>query len=96
MIITRTKSAFHEPEREVVIRKQEKYIESEQDGRIGRQYHRVKDKRDRLWTEISKGLVVREAIQRAGYEYEESENFYFVFEHLRYVSQRAHLRMLTI
>ncbi|KAF4182932.1 hypothetical protein CNMCM8927_009036 [Aspergillus lentulus] len=54
------------------------------DGRIGRRYIGVKDKRDRLWTEITKDLVVREAIERAGYEYEETESFYYIFSYLGY------------
>jgi hypothetical protein len=56
------------------------------DGRIGRRYIGVKDKRDRLWTEITKDLVVREAIERAGYEYEETDSFYYIFSYLGYVS----------
>jgi hypothetical protein len=55
-------------------------------GRIGRRYIGVKDKRDRLWTEITKDLVVKEAIERAGYEYEETDSFYYIFSYLRYVS----------
>ncbi|KAL1998230.1 hypothetical protein VTN02DRAFT_6572 [Thermoascus thermophilus] len=53
-------------------------------GRIGRRYIGVKEKRDKLWTEITKDLVVREAIERAGLEYEETEHFYYIFEYLRY------------
>ncbi|KAL2220126.1 hypothetical protein M432DRAFT_674956 [Thermoascus aurantiacus ATCC 26904] len=53
-------------------------------GRVGRRYVKVKDRRDRLWTEITKDLVVREAIERAGYEYEETEYFYYIFAYLRY------------
>lgn len=54
-------------------------------GQIGRRYHGVKDPRDSLWTEITKDLVLREAIERAGYEYEETEHFYYVFSFLNYV-----------
>jgi hypothetical protein len=53
-------------------------------GRIGRRYIGVKDKRDRLWTEITKDLVVKEAIERAGYEYEETDSFYYIFSYLGY------------
>ncbi|RLL98133.1 hypothetical protein CFD26_106742 [Aspergillus turcosus] len=53
-------------------------------GQIGRRYIGVKDKRDRLWTEITKDLVVKEAIERAGYEYEETDSFYYIFSYLRY------------
>ncbi len=38
------------------------------------------------WTEITKDLVSEEAIKRMGYGYEETELFYSVMEHLRYVS----------
>ncbi|WEW55991.1 hypothetical protein PRK78_001426 [Emydomyces testavorans] len=51
---------------------------------IGRRYRGVKNVKDRLWTEITKDLVVKEAIERAGYEYEETEDFYYVFSYLRY------------
>ncbi|KAL2822198.1 hypothetical protein BDW59DRAFT_107301 [Aspergillus cavernicola] len=51
-------------------------------GKVGRRYIGVKDRRDRLWTEITKDLVVREAIERAGYEYEETDGFYYIFSNL--------------
>jgi hypothetical protein len=38
-----------------------------------------------MWTEITKDLVVKEAIESAGYDYEETEYFYYVMEYLRYV-----------
>lgn len=53
-------------------------------GKVGRRYIGVGKKKDRLWTEITKDLVVKEAIEKAGYEYEETEYFYYVFSHLRY------------
>ncbi|EAW12726.1 uncharacterized protein ACLA_011530 [Aspergillus clavatus NRRL 1] len=53
-------------------------------GQIGRRYIGTKEKRDRLWTEITKDLVVREAIERAGYEFEETESFYYIFSYLQY------------
>lgn len=37
-----------------------------------------------MWTEITKDLVTREAIERMGYEYEETEWFYYVMEYLHY------------
>lgn len=55
-------------------------------GRIGRRYVGVKDRHEKLWTEITKDLVVREAIERSGYEFEETEYFYYIFAYLRYVS----------
>lgn len=54
-------------------------------GRIGKRYVGVKDKRDGLWTEITKDLVVKEAIERAGYDYEETQYFYYIFAYLKYV-----------
>ncbi|KAI1738133.1 hypothetical protein F4680DRAFT_191423 [Xylaria scruposa] len=41
-------------------------------------------KRDGMWTEITKDLVNREAIERLGYEYEETEWFFYVMQYLRY------------
>ncbi len=43
-------------------------------------------RRDRAqWTEITKDLIVREAIEELGYDYEETEFFFYVFQYLRYV-----------
>ena len=47
--------------------------------------HQAPAQKDRLWTEITKDLVVREAIERAGYEYEETDQFYYIFAYLHYV-----------
>jgi hypothetical protein len=55
-------------------------------GKVGPRYIGVKNRRDRLWTEITKDLVVREAIERAGYEYEEYDSFYYIFSYLHPVS----------
>ncbi|KAH8661937.1 hypothetical protein BX600DRAFT_437371 [Xylariales sp. PMI_506] len=49
----------------------------------GRGRGRVK-KQQEMWTEITKDLVVREAIEQLGYEYEETEWFFYVMEYLRY------------
>lgn len=38
-----------------------------------------------MWTEVTKDLVSREAIEKAGYTFEETEDFYYVMEYLRYV-----------
>ncbi|CUS14742.1 unnamed protein product [Tuber aestivum] len=35
-----------------------------------------------LWTEITRDLVTREAIEDCGYPYEETEFFYYIFEYL--------------
>lgn len=39
-----------------------------------------------MWTEVTKDLVVREAIEECGYEYEETELFFYVMQYLKYVS----------
>ena len=41
--------------------------------------------RDRMWTEVSKDLVIKEAIEERGYEYEETDQYFYVLEYLRYV-----------
>ena len=43
-----------------------------------------------MWTEITKDLVSREAIQTLGYRYEETKWFYYIMEYLPYVSCRIH------
>jgi hypothetical protein len=55
-------------------------------GEIGGRYGRTPDPRDRLWTEITKDLVVKEAIQEMGYEFEETDDFYYIMVYLDYVS----------
>ena len=47
---------------------------------------RGRERADDMWTEITKDLVSREAIEAAGLEYEETEFFYYVMEYLQYVS----------
>ncbi|GKU18123.1 unnamed protein product [Fusarium langsethiae] len=37
-----------------------------------------------MWTEITKDLVIREAIESAGYEYEETKEFYYIMDYLKY------------
>jgi len=46
----------------------------------------VKAKPKDMWTEITKDLVIREAIDSMGYECEETDDFFYVMEYLRYVS----------
>ena len=55
-------------------------------GEIGRRYGPRRDPTEGLWTEITKDLVVREAITEAGYEFTETEDFYYVIAYLGYVS----------
>ena len=52
----------------------------------GRRFEALKSKKDRMWTEITKDLVSEEAIKEVGYEFEETDEFYYVMEYLRYVS----------
>lgn len=51
----------------------------------GRRFVAQKPKSDMMWTEITKDLVVKEAIEQMGYDYEETEYFFYVMEYLRYV-----------
>ncbi|UKZ47986.1 hypothetical protein TrVGV298_002222 [Trichoderma virens] len=37
-----------------------------------------------MWTEITKDLVLREAIEELGYEYEETDQFWYVLQYLQY------------
>jgi len=60
-------------------------------GDIGARYGREKDPREGLWTEITKDLVVKEAIQEMGYEFEETDDFYYIIAYLRYVRIPCHL-----
>jgi len=39
---------------------------------------------EKMWTEITKDLVVREALEGCGYEIEETEHFFYVMEYLGY------------
>ena len=41
--------------------------------------------RKEMWTEITKDIVVKEAIEMYGCEYEETEYFYYVMDYLKYV-----------
>jgi hypothetical protein len=45
-----------------------------------------------MWTEISKDLVSREAIEYMGYEYEDTPMFFYIMDYLRYVSLLTLLR----
>ncbi|KAF2843213.1 hypothetical protein M501DRAFT_1005843 [Patellaria atrata CBS 101060] len=43
-----------------------------------------KEKSSEMWTEITKDLVLKEAIEEMGYSYEETDYFFYVMEYLRY------------
>jgi hypothetical protein len=40
--------------------------------------------RDR-WTEVTKDLVIKEAIEKRGYTFEETDDFYYIMEYLEFV-----------
>lgn len=46
----------------------------------------VKQTRSDMWTEVTKDLVIKEAIEHMGYSFEETEEFFYVMEYLKYVS----------
>ena len=52
----------------------------------GRRFVGEKDKKEKMWTEITKDLINKEAIEEMGYDYEETEFFYYIMVYLRYVS----------
>ncbi|KAH0544609.1 hypothetical protein FGG08_001258 [Glutinoglossum americanum] len=54
------------------------------EDRSGRRYYGGRSGSGDVWTEITKDLVVREALEELGYEYEETEFFFYVIEYLRY------------
>lgn len=59
-------------------------MNEEVDRRAGSQVS--KERHDERWTEITKDLVVREAIERLGYEFEETRSFYYIFSFMEPVS----------
>ncbi|KAJ9145252.1 Conserved glutamic acid rich protein [Coniochaeta hoffmannii] len=72
-------------------RPRERERERETDTRINVQIYDdkkeerpVKEKKSDMWTEITKDLVSRRAIEEMGYEYEETEYFYYILTYLRY------------
>lgn len=52
----------------------------------GRRFVAMKPPEEKMWTEITKDLVIKEAIEGMGYDFEETEFFYYVMDYLRYVS----------
>ncbi|EMC94202.1 hypothetical protein BAUCODRAFT_36674 [Baudoinia panamericana UAMH 10762] len=61
--------------------------------RITEETSRGKTK-DKMWTEITKDLVIKEAIDEMGYEYEDTTDFFYVMEYLKY-EDVLHLVELT-
>lgn len=60
--------------------------EPEPRAELAGRYGRVRDPTAGLWTEVTKDLVVKEAIIQMGYEFEETEDYYYIIAYLRYVS----------
>ncbi|KAG9232266.1 hypothetical protein BJ875DRAFT_90146 [Amylocarpus encephaloides] len=65
-------------------REYERIEETTNDRRVGLPRPPTEKRRGDLWTEITKDLVVEEAIKELGYDYEETEFFYYVIQYLRY------------
>ena len=42
-----------------------------------------------MWTEVTKDLVSKEAIEEMKYEYEETPEFYYVMKYLKYVRRTS-------
>jgi len=70
------------------------YAASSVDWRRERGVRRSRGLGNELWTEITKDLVTREAIEDCGYQFEETDFFYYIFEYLDR-DQIAELRELT-
>jgi hypothetical protein len=49
-----------------------------------------------MWTEVTKDLVIREAIDQMGYSCEETEDFFYVMEYLKYVSSDVSMNKRSI
>jgi hypothetical protein len=67
-------------------REREVEVEKVSDRRVSIRKPSPTPQRSEMWTEITKDLVVREAIEDMGYEYEETEYFYYIMTYLKYVS----------
>lgn len=76
------------PSRQGGARYEREYERTEEvsDRRVGLPRAPPKQRMGDLWTEITKDLVNKEAIEQMGYDYEETEFFYYIIQYLRYVS----------
>jgi hypothetical protein len=61
-------------------------VESSPPPRAAPAEPRPRSRREKMWTELTKDLVIREAILERGYEFEETEEHFYVIEYLKYVS----------
>lgn len=75
------------PERDSLATYDREYEREEvTDRRVGRPAAPPRNRYGDMWTEITKDLVIREAIEEMGYDFEETEFFFYVIQYLRYVS----------
>lgn len=51
---------------------------------------RPSQKRNEMWTEITKDLVTRDAIIELGYDFEETEYFFYIMQYLKYVGKSSY------
>jgi hypothetical protein len=58
------------------------------DINFNREQGAVQQRKKDMWTEVTKDLVIREAIDQCGYSCEETDEFFYVMEYLKYVSSR--------
>lgn len=65
-------------------REYERIEETSSDRRVGMP-RGPKNRMGDLWTEITKDLVSKEAIAELGYDFEETEYFYYIIQYLGYV-----------
>jgi len=65
-------------------RDREVEVEKVTDRRVSIRKPSPAPQRSEMWTEITKDLVLREAIEEFGYEYEETEFFYYIMTYLKY------------
>lgn len=81
-------------------------------GTYEREYERIEESTDRrvglprppppkprdesLWTEITKDLVTRDAIEKMGYDFEETEFFFYIIQYLRYVGFTSQLSLTNM
>jgi len=61
-----------------------KFISAD-DEHVTDMHTQVKQKKKDMWTEVTKDLVLREAIDGMGYRCEETDDFFYIMEYLRYV-----------
>lgn len=71
------------------VRRSKEPAGTNQDAYDNRRFVAERDHFDGMWTEITKDLVVKEAIEQLGYEFDETEYFFYIIAYLRYVSHRA-------